>query len=157
MLETSSDLICRLDLASGTYDYISPSVLRITGFTQEEFAALGIKGVRQRVHPEDWPQFKKRFHEFVERGSPDAGAARSEYRWQCKDGQYRWFSDSLALVLGDDGQVVALVSTVRDTTERREAEEALRQSERTLLEDLSRRTRWHRHCQGRRQAVHRCQ
>ena len=60
VLELSSDLIYRLDLESRTYDYVSPSVLRLSGFTEKEFAALGIHGIRHRVHPDDWPEFKRK-------------------------------------------------------------------------------------------------
>jgi PAS domain S-box-containing protein len=48
---------------------------------------------------------------------------------QCKDGEYRWLNDNRALVRGESGRPLALVGTVRDTTERRTAEEALRESE----------------------------
>ena len=129
VLEVSSDLICRADIATGACEYVSPAVLPLTGFTQEEFSALGIRGFRHRMHPDDWPRYKQRIDGFLFRGSDIGAASRHEYRWQCKDGQYRWFSYSLALVRGEDGQPLALVINARDTTERHEGEEALRESE----------------------------
>jgi len=132
VLELSSDLIYRLDFESRTYDYVSPSVLRLSGFTEKEFAALGIHGIRHRVHPEDWPEFKRKLEEALEPRSDDGEARGREYRWQCKDGQYRWFHESVAFVRGNDGRLLAMVGTVRDITERRQPQEALRQSEQRL-------------------------
>jgi PAS domain S-box-containing protein len=129
VLKLSSDLIYRLDLESRTYDYVSPSVLRLSGFNEKEFAALGIRGVRHRVHPEDWPEFKRRLEKALQPRSDDGEARGHEYRWQCKDGQYRWFHESVAFVRGDDERLLAMVATVRDITERKQVEEALRESE----------------------------
>ncbi len=41
VLEVSSDVIYWLNLESNTYEYVSPSVLPLSGFTPEEFAAWG--------------------------------------------------------------------------------------------------------------------
>jgi PAS domain S-box-containing protein len=125
VLDVSSDMIYKLDLESDTFDYISPSVLPLTGFAPEEFIAMGPRGLRRRIHPEDLPDFRRGSEEFVELGSHPG----FEYRLQCKDGEYRWLSDDRALVRGEDGRPLALVGTVRNVTERRQAEEALRESE----------------------------
>jgi len=95
----------------------------MTGFTREEFIAMGPRGLRRRIHPEDWPDFRRGSEEFVELGSHP----RFEYRLQCKDGEYRWLNDNRALVRGESGRPLALVGTVRDVTERRQAEEQARQ------------------------------
>ncbi len=136
---------------SNTFEYVSPSVLPLSGFTPEEFAGLGIRGVRRRVHPEDWSQYRRQLDELLGRRARSRIALRKGFRWRRKDGQYRWFSESRALVRGDDGRPLALVGTVspsasrrrrrsssrgrasesvqRDNTERKQAEEALRESE----------------------------
>jgi len=123
VLDVSSDMIYKLDLESDTFDYISPSVLLLTGFTPEEFIAMGPRGLRRRIHPEGWPDFRRGSEEFVELGSHPG----FEYRLQCKDGEYRWLSDNRSLVRGEDGRPLALVGTVRNVTERRQAEEQARQ------------------------------
>jgi len=129
VLEVSSDVIYWLNLESNTYEYVSPSVLPLFGFTPEEFAGLGVRGIRHRVHPDDWPQYKQEIDELLAHGTRARPASRWESRWRRKDGQYRWFSESRALVRSEDGRPLVLVGTIRDVTERREAEEALRDSE----------------------------
>jgi PAS domain S-box-containing protein len=139
VLEVSSDVIYWLNLESNTYEYVSPSVLPMSGFTPEEFAGLGVRGVRHRVHPEDWPQYKQEIDELLAHGARARAASQWESRWQCKDGEYRWFSESRALVRGEDGRSLALVGTIRDVTESKKAEETLRKSEerhRVLFETI---------------------
>ncbi len=143
VLDVSSDMIYKLDLESDTFDYISPSVLEMTGFTPEESIAMGPRGLSRRIHPEDWPDFKRGSEEFVELGSHPG----FEYRLQCKDGEYRWLNDNRALVRGESGRPLALVGTVRDITERRQAEEALRESEERFPHPEC--LRAHRHYAGR--------
>ena len=129
VLDVSSDLVYRLDLESGTFSYVSPSVQPLTGFTPEEVIAMGFRGIRHTIHPEDWPQYRKGINEFTEIASRDGAPRRYEYRWQCKDGQYRWFSESRTLVRDAVGRPVAIVGAIRDVTERRAREDALRESE----------------------------
>ena len=111
VLDVSSDMIYKLELESDTFDYISPSVLGMTGITPEEFIAMGPRRLRRRIHPEDWPDLRRGSEEFVELGSHPG----FEYRLQCKDGEYRWLSDNRALVRGEDGRPLALVGTVRNS------------------------------------------
>jgi len=126
VLDVSRDFIYKLNVKTGTYDYVSPSVLRLTGFTPEEFIAMGFKGVAERGHPEDKILLNMPFRMLLELGSEDSSVARVEYRWKHKDGEYLWVSDSRSLIRDENGRAIALVGTVRDETKRKQAEEALR-------------------------------
>jgi PAS domain S-box-containing protein len=55
-----------------------------------------------------------------------------EYRWKCKDGEYRWFSDSRVVASDEQGRIVALVGAIRDIDERKRIEQAIRDSEARL-------------------------
>jgi PAS domain S-box-containing protein len=129
VLEVSRDLIYKLNVETGTYDYVSPSVLRLTGFTPEEFIAMGFKGVAERAHPEDKILLDMPFRMLLKLSSEDSSVAQVEYRWKHKDGEYLWASDSRSLIRDENGRAIALVGTVRDETKRKQAEEALRESE----------------------------
>ncbi len=129
VLEVSRDLVYKLNLKTRTYDYVSPSSLDLLGFAPDEITAMGLDEVRDRFHPDD----RQRFSSFGGEGSRDAAADRKalgiEYRWKCKDGEYRWLSDDRAFVRNEEGKVVAVVGTVRDITSRKQAEAALCDSE----------------------------
>jgi len=129
VLEVSRDLVYKLNLETRTYDYVSPSAVQLLGFTPQEITAMGVREVRMRFHPDD----RKRFGSFPSDPSGSTAEDRMapvvEYRWLCKDGEYRWLSDDRAFVRDEDGRVLAVVGTVRDVTNRKAAEDALRESE----------------------------
>jgi PAS domain S-box-containing protein len=129
VLEVSRDLIYKLNLETRTYDYISPSCFDLLGFTPAEATAMGLEEVRNRFHPED----RQRFGSFAHDANGNAAADREvlgiEYRWKRKDGEYTWLSDDRAFVRDGDGKLLAVVGTVHDVTNRKLAENALRESE----------------------------
>ena len=129
VLDVSSDLIYKLNLSTQTYDYISPSCTRLLGYTPAEAKAMGLSGVRKLFHPDDHVTFDRCFEQLVRHAETGRPAPRIEYRCKHKNGAYRWHSASQALIRDATGRPVAIVGSVRDTTERKQAEEALRRSE----------------------------
>jgi PAS domain S-box-containing protein len=129
VLEVSRDLIYKLNLQTRTYDYMSPSTLPLLGFEPEEIIAMGLAAVRDRFHPEDREKFKAQPTQGPNDSVEHRMARTIEYRFQCKDGEYRWFSDNRAFVHDEDGKALAVVGTVRDITDWKKAEAALRESE----------------------------
>ncbi len=131
VLEVSLEPIYRLDLRTGTYDYVSPSICRVLGFTPKELVAMGFQGVARRVHPKDRQRVRLSLGSLRDHTAQRGGEPR-EYRCRHKNGEYRWLSDSRALIRDRDGRPVAIVGTVSDITERKRAEEALRSREKEV-------------------------
>ena len=126
VLDVSRDLIYKLNLETGTYDYVSPSALELLGFAPEEVIAMGVEGVDKRLHPDDRPRLKAMLDNLLS-GSADVGLVpTTEYRWQSRSGEYRWVSDNRTLVSDEHGRPVAIVGAIRDVTERARADEELR-------------------------------
>lgn len=80
----------------------------------------------KRVHPDDL--------EWVTRSIQDHFAQKtpfyiSEHRIQCKDGSYKWVLDRGQALWDEAGTVVRMTGSHTDITERKQAEEALRESE----------------------------
>ncbi|MCC6488196.1 MAG: PAS domain-containing protein [Candidatus Hydrogenedentes bacterium] len=103
--------------------WVSANVVRLCGYEAEEFISPGDLW-NQRIHPDDRDSVERGFAAVV-----STGAAQLEYRWQCKDGTYRWFLDQPSSVRGESGGTEEIVGTWFDITERKQAEEALRVSE----------------------------
>ena len=129
VLENSLDGINMLDLATGQYVFLSPAQAEMTGFTEEELRGMTAEEADERVHPDD----RRASVERQRRVAAGEDVAESvEYRWKVKSGEYRWFSDRRKVVRDDQGRPVALVGVSRDITDRKRAEEALKESEQRI-------------------------
>ena len=112
--------------------WVSEQIDQIAGFTAEEF----IEDTHlwaSRLHPEDSERVLDAFERL-----PDIGTLETEYRWQTADGEYVWLLDRAVLARDEDGEPREIVGTWLDVTDRKRADEALRESEqryRTLAEN----------------------
>ena len=83
----------------------------------------------KRVHPEDFERYR---HAITEHFKDRSRHFECEYRLQIKGGDYRWILDRGIAVRDDGGWAIELVGAVTDITARKEAENALSESERRL-------------------------
>jgi PAS domain S-box-containing protein len=109
----------------GNCTYLSKSWFKFTGQTPEE--GLGF-GWTKALHPNDRERARLSFIKSNENQEP----FYSEYRIRRADGVYRWAIDSANPRFSDGGEYLGYIGSVLDITERKEAEEALRQSQERL-------------------------
>ncbi len=105
-------------------DFIDEKVEELTGYPKREFDTRKMKW-NDVLLPEDYQQFKEAF----QRGLKESGSYIREYRIRRKDGEVIWIQDRGQIICGPDGQVEYISGVFFDITERRQAEEALRESE----------------------------
>ena len=135
-LLSASPAVIYLAKTSGDYGatFISANITQMVGYEPREFTGNSSFWI-EHVHPDDVelvyqdvPRlFEKEQHSY-------------EYRFRRKDGCYIWIHDEMILVRNEEGKPVEIIGYWADITERKQAEEALRDSEgrfRSLIENAS--------------------
>jgi PAS domain S-box-containing protein/putative nucleotidyltransferase with HDIG domain len=123
LIEKGSDVISVMD-KNAIVHYISPSVERILGYKPEEL--IGMSGFAL-VHPDDLKRMSARQDFLAVLGAPGSVSPTVELRDRHKDGS--WLSlEVVARSIVDANGELAIVTNAHDITERKQAEESLRQS-----------------------------
>lgn len=116
LVENSSDVIWRYDLATGSFTFASRSIRNLLGYAPDNITALRLS---QLVHPHDVP----RVREAVAASASGAGDGFAlEVRMMHRDGHPVWVEVRVSPQRNDEGDVVALQGITRDISARREAE-----------------------------------
>jgi diguanylate cyclase (GGDEF)-like protein/PAS domain S-box-containing protein len=105
--------------AKGTWQYVSPQLERMLGFSQEEWTADPTLWAR-RIHPED----RDRVLEEEERDSILGVPLASEYRMITKDGRVIWVRDE-GVLRAEPGERVHYEGMLTNVTERKSFESQL--------------------------------
>ena len=121
--EHSADLVCLHD-ADGTYEYVSPSVTDILGYTPEEL--IGVNPYTL-FHPDDLQKVEEESHNPAK---ADQKIRSIQYRIKRKDGKYIWFETSTEPITNGNGEVEKLRTGSRDITNRKKLELLLQETNR---------------------------
>jgi len=129
LVENISDVIYSVD-ASGVITYISPVIESVLGYTPSE---LSRNSFADFMHHED---FQSAIEGFM--NTLSGNTTTGEFRVVTKSGEIRWVRSSNHPVFEGD-RVIGVTGVLIDITERRWAEQELRESEekyRTILENI---------------------
>lgn len=121
LAENVSDLVA-LHRPDGTFAFVTPSVEHVLGYAPSEAAAVHPLVL---VHPEDAARARRAVERAVEQGATHATLT---LRVRHKSGEYRWLETALRLLRDPEGGPWRLLSSSRDVTGRRRAEQALAQA-----------------------------
>lgn len=131
--ETSNDVVYEWDLKQVVKWF--GKIDEMLGYNPGEFPRT-LDGLGASVHPDDWIRVMASVQAHLEGRAPYT----EEYRVIKKEGTYRWWSARGAVSRTHDGNPSRWVGTVTDITERKLAEEALREIEkkyRTIVDRAS--------------------
>ena len=123
LAENAQDIIFRIELKPEQhFSYVNPAATRIIGYTPEEHYAnheLGFK----TIHPDDRHILEEMAKGDIPMNKPIA------MRWQHKNGSWIWLEQQNMPIFNEKKEVIAIEGLARDITERKKAEEKLRESE----------------------------
>jgi PAS domain S-box-containing protein len=121
LVQNSADVITIVD-AEGTILYDSPAVERVLGYKPEERVGTNAFGY---IGPSELVQVTRVLEELLDSPGP---RLTEEMWWSHKDGSFRYLEVTPTNLL-EDPAVRGILINWPDITERKEAEEALRESE----------------------------
>jgi len=125
ILDATDDGIWDYNLVTGEFRY-SDRWAEMLGFTQGEVSNLGCF-CDSNTHPEDVERFRRALADYLE-GHTESYAI--EFRLKTKDGGYKWiYSRGKVVEWNRDGRPVRVIGAHTDISEKKRAEEALRESE----------------------------
>jgi PAS domain S-box-containing protein len=118
VLDESRDVIYRLNVQTGRYEYISPAAEVVVGFSVDELMAMDGEASLATIHPDDAPDMQAAGARLQATGKADL-----EYRQRARNGEYRWISNHMSLIKDSLGRPLYRNGNIRDITERKETEQ----------------------------------
>ena len=110
--------------AEHTIEFISDAIAEISGYPAADFIRSKVRSFGSLIHPDDVAAVAAA----VDDGVANRRPFTVEYRIGHKDGSYRWVHEKGQGVHDDDGNLRCLDGAIFDVTQRRRAEEELRQA-----------------------------
>jgi len=121
MVANIGDVIVNID-QDGINKYKSPNIEKLFGWKPEDVVGAS---TWENVHPEDLESAQNFFRALIR--EPNA-VGTTECRYKCKDGSYRWIQFTGSNLL-HDSDIRGILGNYHDITERKKAEQSLRESE----------------------------
>ncbi len=124
LAENAKDVIFRMSILDGEYEFISPASEELFGYSPEEIYD-NPHILMETVHPDWLDLFKEGWKNFLKgKTPPDA-----EYMIIHRSGEEKWLFQRSVLIVDDLGEPAAVEGIITDITSRKQLENKLRQTQ----------------------------
>lgn len=125
VLSHSRDVIYQLDIKTGKYKYMSPSVKDLIGYEAAHVKRSGVPFILSIAHPDDVERMRMDVVRPGDKNVDAKVAEDSQYRLRTKKGNYIWVINKRSVLKDENGKPIAIIGNLRDITERKQYVEAL--------------------------------
>ena len=132
MAETTGDVIYRLRYDSMSYDYLSPGIEKLTGYTTQEINSLGFSKLVARIDLPDRENVQPQVL-IDDRQRGTVGEYRADYLITTRSGEQKWLRDHSFPWCGQAGRVVGSVGILSDVSAYKRAEALVRERTEELI------------------------
>ncbi|WP_045688892.1 PAS domain S-box protein [Hymenobacter sp. AT01-02] len=133
--DTVPNIVFLYDMSTASVVYCNRQGELLLGYTEADIVGMGSTIAERILHPHDLETMRRRYGLF--QVLEDGQVLSIEYRMRHKNGSWRWMSlKTTSFMRHPDGQAWQIIGSASDVTERRHAEEQLRQS-RMLMERVT--------------------
>lgn len=144
VLRHSRDVIYQHNLKTGVYEYMSPYVETLLGYSAKEVKDKGLIFLQNRIHPDDRNKLKLELNQIKEEDFNSRFDKEIEFRIKDKKGKYIWVNNQRTLLTDEQGRPYAIVGCVRNVTEGKkrqlQIDKSLQQKQ-LLLEEIHHRVK----------------
>ena len=120
----SSDTVYRLRYNSMTYDYVSPAITRLLGFSADEMKKINFRSLILETKMVSNGMKNISSFEDLEKSRKQGNVSKwqADYLMRCKDGRKIWVTDVSFPWFSERGEIIGSVGSLRDITDRVNAE-----------------------------------
>ncbi len=113
LFDQADTVLFKWEHSSNQLLYVSKSIIRITGYLEQDFLSESIKYI-DCIHKDDMKDYKKQYHVAIERNLQFY--ERKPYRIITKEAQIKWIHDYTLFVRNSIGEITNSVGYITDIT-----------------------------------------
>lgn len=130
VLENSIDASYKRNLLTNTFEYLSPVIEHISGYSADEISAKSIDQILDLIHKADIEKVYQAYTQAIEDSL--RRPHHVNFRFKDKQGEFRCIHDQFIVMRDEVGQPNAIIGSVSEITDRMHIESALHESETRL-------------------------
>lgn len=134
IVERSSDIFYRQNINTAEFEYVSPKIFDVLGYSVDEFMSFDLATQQAVIHPDDYSLVENFKEELIEAKSMGIEFVEREFRVRKKNGDYVWLHGSYTLIQDAENNPSLIVGGLSDINDRKMAEQDYKRLQAQLLQ-----------------------